>query len=127
MINLSISKIPQSELSVMKVIWAHNEPISSKDVINELIEQIGWKRTTTLTLLSKLVQKEFLSAEKIKLYTYYSALISKKEYLEFETKYFFTNLHENSLKSLITALHDNNEISNDDLDDLEKWIKNQKE
>lgn len=47
--------------------------------------------------------------------------------MEFETKYFFTNIHENSLKSLITALHDNNELTNDDLDDLEKWIKNQKE
>lgn len=124
---MSISKIPQSELNVMKVVWTHNEPVSSKDVIKELEEQIGWKRTTTLTLLSKLVQKEFLMAEKIKLYTYYSALISKKEYLEFETKYFFTNIHENSLKSLITALHDNNEITNDDLADLEKWIKNQKE
>jgi predicted transcriptional regulator len=124
---LSISKIPQSELNVMKVIWEHNEPISSKDVITELNEKIGWKRTTVLTLLSKLVQKEFLSAEKIKLYTYYSALITKKEYLDFETKYFFTNIHENSLKSLITALHDNNEITNDDLADLENWIKKQNE
>ncbi|MBE6087911.1 BlaI/MecI/CopY family transcriptional regulator [Clostridium beijerinckii] len=124
---MSISKIPQSELNVMKVIWAHNDPMSSKEVITELSEKAGWKRTTTLTLLSKLVQKEFLSAEKIKLYTYYTAKISKKDYLEFETRYFFTNIHENSLKSLITALHDNNELTNDDLDDLEKWIKNQKE
>lgn len=124
---MSISKIPQSELNVMKVIWEHDEPISSKDVITELNEKIGWKRTTVLTLLSKLVQKEFLNAEKIKLYTYYSALITKKEYLDFETKYFFTNIHENSLKSLITALHDNNEITNDDLADLENWIKKQNE
>jgi len=124
---LSISKIPQSELNVMKVIWEKSNPISSKDVINELQDKIGWKRTTTLTLLSKLVQKEFLSAEKIKLYTYYTALISKKEYLEFETKYFFTNIHENSLKSLITALHENNEITNDDLEDLEQWIRNKEE
>lgn len=121
---LSISKIPQSELNVMKVIWEKNEAISSKEVINELQEKIGWKRTTTLTLLSKLVKKDFLSAEKIKLYTYYTALINKKEYLEFETKCFFTNIHENSLKSLITALHENNEISNEDLNDLENWIKN---
>lgn len=124
---LSISKIPQSELNVMKVIWEKNNPISSKDVINELQDKIGWKRTTTLTLLSKLVQKEFLSAEKIKLYTYYTALISKKEYLEFETKYFFTNIHENSLKSLITALHENHEITNKDLEELEQWIKNKEE
>jgi BlaI family transcriptional regulator, penicillinase repressor len=124
---VNISKIPQSELNVMKVIWQSNQPISSKDVISEAQEKFGWKRTTTLTLLSKLVQKEFLSAEKIKLYTYYTELVSKKEYLEFETKYFFTNIHENSLKSLITALHENNEITNEDLDDLENWIKNKEE
>lgn len=124
---MSISKIPQSELNVMKVIWEKNEPISSKEVIAKLQERVGWKRTTTLTLLSKLVQKEFLSGEKIKLYTYYTALISKKEYLEFETKHFFASIHENSLKSLITALHENNEITNEDLDDLEKWIKNKDE
>lgn len=124
---MGISKIPQSELNVMKIIWEKNEPVSSKEVINRLQEKVGWKRTTTLTLLSKLVQKEFLSTEKIKLYTYYTALISKKDYLEFETKQFFTNIHENSLKSLITALHENNEITNEDLDELEKWIKNREE
>ncbi|OOM77761.1 penicillinase repressor [Clostridium puniceum] len=124
---MSISKIPQSELNVVKVIWKNNKPISSKEVISESQEKFGWKRTTTLTLLSKLVQKEFLSAKKIKLYTYYTALISKKTYLEFETKYFFTNIHENSLKSLITALHENNEITNEDLEELEQWIRNKEE
>ena len=124
---MSILKIPQSELNVMKVVWASNDAISSKEVITKLQEKNSWKRTTTLTLLAKLVRKEFLSAEKIKMYTYYTALISKKEYLEFETKYFFTNIHENSLKSLITALHENNEITNEDLNDLENWIKNKDE
>lgn len=124
---MGISKIPQSELTVMKVIWKSDKPLSSREIINIMKEETGWKRTTTLTLLSKLVQKEFLRTEKIKLYTYYTALISKKEYLELETEYFFTNIHDKSLKSLITALHDNNEISEDDLDDLELWIKEKKE
>lgn len=124
---MGISKIPQSELNVMKVIWESDKPLSSREIINILKEKTGWKRTTTLTLLSKLTQKEFLKAEKIKLYTYYTPLISKKKYLELETEYFFTNVHDKSLKSLITALHDNNEISEKDLDDLEDWIKNKKE
>ena len=124
---MSISKIPQSELSIMKVIWESEKALSSKEIINIMKEKTGWKRTTTLTLLSKLVQKEFLSSEKIKLYTYYTPIISKKEYLELETEYFFTNIHDGSLKSLITALHDNNEISESDINDLEEWIKQKKE
>lgn len=65
-LSLSISKIPQSELNVMKVIWASNDSISSKEFITERQEKNSWKRTTTLTLLAKLVQKEFLSAKKLK-------------------------------------------------------------
>ncbi len=61
---MGISKIPQSELIVMKVIWDNEKTLSSKEIINILKEKTGWKRTTTLTLLSKLVQKEFISAEK---------------------------------------------------------------
>lgn len=64
---MGISKIPQSELIVMKVIWDNEKTLSSKEIINILKEKTGWKRTTTLTLLSKLVQKEFISAEKIKI------------------------------------------------------------
>lgn len=124
---MEIIKIPQSELEVMKVIWNSNTPISSREVIDELNEKNGWKRTTTLTLLSKLVQKGFLSCKKEKLKSYYTAEISKKDYQEYETGYFFNNIHEGSLKSLITALHDNNEISEEDLNNLEEWIKSKKE
>lgn len=124
---MGISKIPQSELIVMKVIWNNEKSLSSKEIINILKEQTGWKRTTTLTLLSKLVKKEFIKAEKIKLYTYYTPIITKNEYLELETEYFFTNIHDRSLKSLITALHENAEISENDLEDLEKWIKEKKQ
>ena len=124
---MGISKIPQSELIVMKVIWDNEKTLSSKEIINILKEKTGWKRTTTLTLLSKLVQKEFISAEKIKLYTYYTPIISKKEYLELETEYFFTNIHDRSLKIPITSLHDNDEINEENIEDLEKWIKEKKE
>ena len=124
---LEKTKIPQSELEVMKVIWSSSEELSSREIIDILSEKTGWKRTTTLTLLSKLVQKGFLNCEKKKLRSYYTALISREEYMEVETEYFFNNVHDGSLKSLITALHDNNEITAEDLDDLEAWIKNKKE
>ena len=118
-----MNKIPPSELAVMKVIWNSDIPLSSREVIDSLQSDKGWKRTTILTLLSRLADRKFLSVEKIKRYTYYTALIKRKEYMRFETKLFFDTIHENSLKSLITTLSDNNVVSKDDIDEIKKWIK----
>lgn len=120
---MDFNKIPPSELDVMKAIWDSDHPLSSKEVIALMEEKNKWKRTTTLTLLSRLAEKNFLSTEKIKRYTYYTPLVQKKDYLDLETKLFFENLHDNSLHSLISALHNNHDISTEDLDSLEDWIK----
>lgn len=118
-----MNKIPPSELTVMNVIWSSCEPLSSRQVIDILEEEKGWKRTTILTLLSRLAERNFLSTEKIKRYTYYTALVNKEDYVKLETKVFFDKIHGNSLKSLITALHENHDIEDQDLSNLERWIK----
>jgi BlaI family penicillinase repressor len=118
-----IKKIPEAELEVMKVIWNSAESVSSKEVIEIMEDRRQWKKTTTLTLLKRLTDKKIISAEKGKMITYYTALLDEKSYLEMETSSFFKKIHGNSLKSFITTLHDNNDITDDDLDELEKWIR----
>lgn len=118
-----MNKIPPSELAVMKVIWNSEEALSSRQVIDILEQEKGWKRTTILTLLSRLLDRNFLSAEKIKRYTYYTPLVNKYDYIKLETKVFFENIHENSLDSLISALYDNNDLCKSDLKKIEECIK----
>ncbi|MFX0549352.1 BlaI/MecI/CopY family transcriptional regulator [Hathewaya histolytica] len=121
---MKIRKIPESELEVMKVIWNKNSFISSKEIALIMEEKMNWKRTTTLTLLSRLAEKGFIDVEKGKKITYYMAIITEEEYVGVETSSFFSKLHKNSLKSFITTLHDNNDITEKDLDELKEWIKN---
>ncbi|HBF4772676.1 TPA: BlaI/MecI/CopY family transcriptional regulator, partial [Clostridioides difficile] len=101
-----IQKIPQAELKVMKFIWGKNEEVTSKEVIESMENKYGWKQTTTLTLLSRLVKRKFLSAQKIDRYTHYKIIVKNKEYLNFETKNFMSNMHNNSLESLLTSLYE---------------------
>lgn len=119
-----LKKIPESELEVMKIIWNNESKVSSKEVIEIMENKKAWKNTTTLTLLKRLTEKNFIVAEKIKRITYYTAIVSEKSYLEMETSTFFEKIHGSSLKSFITTLHDTNDITDKDLDELEKWIKN---
>ena len=120
-----INKIPQSELDVMKVIWQNEEPVSSKLVTSKLEEIKGWKRTTTLTLLSRLVEKGFLEADKTRRLTYYTSLVNEEDYLKLESSYFFKNVFGKSLSSLISTLHSNNDVSKEDIDELKEWILSQ--
>jgi predicted transcriptional regulator len=121
---LSIIKIPESELEIMKAIWSTQTPVSSKEIVKIMEDKKGWKITTILTLLSRLTKKKFIDGKKEKRITYYTPIVTEGEYLGFETKDFFQKVHGNSLKSFITTLHDNDDISDDDLEELDKWIKN---
>ena len=89
------------------------------------LEEIkGWKRTTTLTLLSRLVEKGFLEADKTRRLTYYTSLVPEKDYLALESSHFFKKIFGKSLSSLVSTLHSNNDITEEDLKELEEWIKN---
>lgn len=93
-----LNKIPQSELEVMKVIWENKEPVSSKIVTTKLEDLKGWKRTTTLTLLSRLVEKGFLEADKTRRLTYYTSNINKKEYEILATKVFIKDVFNGNIE-----------------------------
>ncbi|HFL3266458.1 TPA: BlaI/MecI/CopY family transcriptional regulator [Clostridioides difficile] len=83
-----IQKIQQEELRVMKFIWEKNDEVISKEVIEFMENKYNCKHYTTFPLLSKLVKKEFLSAEKIGKYTYYKIVVGKREYLNFKIENF---------------------------------------
>ncbi|HFL2477892.1 TPA: BlaI/MecI/CopY family transcriptional regulator [Clostridioides difficile] len=105
-----MQKIPQAELKVMKFIWNKNDIVTSKKVVEAMELECGWKATTTLTILSRLVNKRFLSAERVKRISHYVILVTKKEYVRFETIKFLKEIHSNSIESLISSLIDCNII-----------------
>ncbi|VFF93636.1 beta-lactams repressor [Clostridioides difficile] len=115
---IKIQKIPQAELKVMKFIWKKNNEVTSKEVIEAMENKYGWKQTTTLTLLSRLVKRKFLSAEKIDRYTHYKIIVENREYLNFETKNFVSNIHDNSLESLLTSLYEDDILKKEKLEYL---------
>nr|WP_228846428.1 BlaI/MecI/CopY family transcriptional regulator [Clostridioides sp. ES-S-0107-01]UDN53023.1 BlaI/MecI/CopY family transcriptional regulator [Clostridioides sp. ES-S-0107-01] len=101
-----IKKIPHAELKVMKFIWGANDTVTSKQVIEAMEKKYSWKQTTTLALLSKLVKKQFLSAEKLDRYTHYTIIIKEDDYLKFETLNFLNMVHDNSILSLVSSIND---------------------
>ncbi|MCC0726742.1 BlaI/MecI/CopY family transcriptional regulator [Clostridioides sp. ZZV14-6045] len=99
-----VQKIPNAELKVMKFIWEKNDIVTSKNIIEAMELKEDWKATTTLTILSRLVNKRFLKSEKIERISHYEILVTKKAYKVFATKKFLNEIHSNSIESFISSL-----------------------
>ena len=124
---MQISKLPYSELQVMQFIWSQNKKTPSKDVILEMEEKNSWKQTTTLTLISRLIKRDFLSVEKIGRYSYYEPKIAEKDYIQFETNNFMDTFYQGSLKNMLSLLNYNHKMKKDELEDIQEWLENLKE
>lgn len=119
-----LKRIPEAELEIMRVLWVHENSISSIEITKIMENEKGWKKTTTLTLLSRLAEKHLINVNKGKKITYFSPVLTEKSYLGLETNNFLEKVHGGSLKSFITTLHQNNNITDEDIAELEEWIKN---
>ncbi|HHQ8648555.1 TPA: BlaI/MecI/CopY family transcriptional regulator [Clostridioides difficile] len=116
-----LKKIPPSELKIMKLFWQSDKVLTSQDIVSIMSHE--WKQTTTLTLLSRLVKRNFLSAEKHTAYTTYTVLVDKESYLQYETFDFFKNIHNESVKSLLQSMS-KKEFSKEEIKTFKNFIKN---
>lgn len=122
---LLMKKLPKTEHQVMKFMWSKNsDKVASKEVADYMSKEFNWLKGTTGKILSRLVEKEFLRAEKDGRNTIYTILINSNEYIKFETEEFFDFVHNKSLASIVSTLGESEAISDDDIKELEEWIKN---
>ena len=119
--------LPDSEFAIMQIIWAQSLPISKIQVAALAKPLKGWTPQTVYTLLNRLTEKGFLSSNKQGKERYYTTLVSREEYLNQETSRFMKTVHKNSLTGLMNALFADNKPNEDDLSELEKWLKENSE
>ena len=119
----SIHRLPETELTVMKIIWKNGENVSSDTVVSSFCEYKKWERPAILTLLKRLEAKGFVKSRKEGKMNTYTPLVAEKDYLEFEGKNFLKNLYGNSVKRFVASLYDGKSISKEDLEELKRFIE----
>ncbi len=119
----TMKKLPDTEFDIMKVVWANEPPITTNIIMQQLGNEREWKAQTVISLMLRLVERGFIRTEKNGKERTYFPLISKEDYLKFETGGFMERFHGNSFASLVATLYDGNKIKDSDLDQLTKWLK----
>ena len=117
-----LQQISDSELELMKIIWRNDGSALYASIMSELERQgCEWKKNTVLTLLSRLVDKKFLSTNKIGRRNEYTTLLSEADYLSTQTKNFLEKVYEGDVKGLISTLIQQDILSSDDLEKLQAY------
>ena len=118
-----MKKLPDSELEIMLIVWEYNRPVSRFEIEDKLDGDRKLSPTTVLSFLSRLQDKGFLDVSKDGKNNIYSAIISRESYMQTESKNILQKLYKNSVKNFLAALYDGNNLSEEDLRELEAYIE----
>jgi len=107
-----------AEYNLMKIIW-EKEPINSTDLTRECEEKLGWKKSTTYTMIRKLVTKGLIVNEKAVV----TALVNESEVQKEESEQVIRETFGNSLPSFIRTFLDGKKITEKEALELKRIIE----
>ena len=110
-------KVFESEYRFCLILWEH-EPIKSSELVKLCKEQLGWKPTTTYTVIKRLSERGVLKNEN----TIVSSLISKDEVQASEIEDMVEKTFEGSLPAFVAAFTKHQKISEKEIDEVQKMI-----
>ena len=96
-------RLPDAELSVMQAVWAHGGEVSRGDIEGALASH-GWSVNTINTYLTRLADKGFLSARRLGRSNRYTPLVSREDYLSFDSRSVLSRLYGSSPRNFVAAL-----------------------
>ncbi len=115
--------LPDTELDVMNVLWAAQEPLTGAQIAGRLKEAHDWAATTVLTLLQRLETKGFVRREKQGRGYLYTAVVAQQEYLPRESRSFLDRLFAGSAKNFMVALNGGDALSKRDIEELQQYLE----
>ena len=110
-------KVFESEYRFCLILW-ENEPIKSRELVNLCREQLGWKPTTTYTVIKRLSERGVLKNEN----SVVSALVTKDEIQAAEINEMVEKTFEGSLPAFIAAFTKHQKITDEELDAVQAMI-----
>ena len=117
-----MKNISEAELEVMQVLWAKGES-TSLEIISEVKKKKEWKNNTIMTLVSRLVNKEFVDViREDKSLLVYKPKVSEYDYKSKETNNFIEKLYNGSINNMLVAFAKSKKLSKKDLEDLIKLV-----
>ncbi|HEX2926886.1 MAG TPA: BlaI/MecI/CopY family transcriptional regulator [Ruminiclostridium sp.] len=110
-------KIFDAELRFMNIIW-NNEPIKSTELVSIANEELGWKKSTTYTVIRRLCERGIIKNKN----TTIQSLINREQVMRAETQEHIGKIYSGSLKLFLTTFLKREKLSKDEIEELKKIV-----
>ena len=117
-----MKRLPDSELELMMIIWDAGRPMSRNEIEEQLPGERQLSATTILSFLSRLQEKRFVQVRKEGRNNVYEPLVRKEDYLKQESRSIWKRLYQNSVGNFMAALGHGDELTDQDLDELQEFL-----
>lgn len=114
---MEVPKVFESEYRLCLILWEH-EPIKSSELVQLCREQLGWKPTTTYTVIKRLSERGVLKNEN----TIVTSLVSKDQVQAVEIDELVEKTFEGSLPAFVAAFTKHRKLSAKEVDEVQAMI-----
>lgn len=124
-----LQQLSDAELEIMKIVWENPSKVTLFPYIMEGLAARGrpCQKNTLIVLLSRLMNKGYLNAQKIGLRNEYTTLISETEYQTAQTKNFVNKIYEGNVNDLVCNLISGDLLSEEEYLELKKLLEKGRE
>ena len=96
-------RLPDTELEVMKALWASG-PDTPRAALEAALAPRRWASNTINTYLTRLADKGFVAVERSGRGNRYTALVSREDYLAYDSQAVLSRLYGSSPRNFVAAL-----------------------
>ena len=115
-------KISEAELVVIEALWEAS-PQTANDVADRVMATRDWSLQTVKTLLSRLMAKDVIAADQDGRRFLYRPVIARDDYVASETGRMVSRLFGGRVSPLVAQLASQDQLSADDIAELEQILK----
>ena len=110
-------KIFDSELRFCEILWEH-QPVRSSELAHLCAEKLGWKKSTTYTVIKRLTERGVVQTEDAVV----TALVSRDQVQRAESRAFVERNFSGSLPGFLNAFVGGRGLSAEEADELRRMI-----
>ena len=110
-------KLCDGEYHLMEIVW-ELEPVTSTDLYKECLPRLGWKKSTTYTMLRKLCERGLLQNQN----SVVTSRVKKADVQRFDSKELIEKRFDHSLPRFVAAFLGERKLSEQEADELTKLI-----
>lgn len=117
-----MKKLSDAEFEIMQVLWRHDEPMTSNQLLEEIGDNRNWKLASLMTVLARMAEKGAVYCDRSTRTNYYTALVSQDQYKITEGTSILEKLFNRSAKEFITSLYQGKQMSQKDIQELREYL-----